>query len=537
MLAHAFAFGAGKKLLSSVFRDKAEECLDAMLAQAPPKTAGLPEVGGEKFSNYDFPFENLVLEGGGAKTIAHIGAIKIKENGGEKFSNNDFPFENLVLEGGGAKTIAHIGAIKVLEDAGLMDQVQRLAGTGASAVLAGLVAIGMTSEEVLDQLRHVDMDNTVLDGRWWLPWKTKYAGMMFDILFNYGACPGTKFLDWYGQVIEKHLKKLGMHHVGLDKDITFAQVYEVFRKELCVVVYNVQFGRETYCHVKTTPLLKIREAVRMSISTPGWWLSMDKDNTFLQRMRKEVDKDKVRRFFYPENKQDRFKGDQETRKKTLGLLMFSENDREPYQDEFQARLDKLGSADPYFKKERPDTERARDYTKKQWESKKSHDASIARFKAMLKLKEEKIDEVMKLPPEERLDRFLELFTDEDIADIATTREGAFHVLFVDSTGEITDQNVTNIFENWAAFQLTRQEVLREKPVGSPRQLYGQLMDFIGKGHALLTEDDVKRCVGIDVDYVDMLDLDLTLDDQAFLMKQGAAATIAFLRQYVAENDL
>ncbi|CAH1229597.1 Hypp241 [Branchiostoma lanceolatum] len=529
MFAHAFALGAGKRVLSSVFGE-VKEGLDAMLAQAPPKTAGLPDVGGEKFSNYEFPFENLVLEGGGAKTIAHIGAIK------------------------------------VLEDAGLMEQVQRLAGTGASAILAGLLSLGMTSEDVLDQLRHVDMDNTVLDGRWWLPWKTKYAGMMFDILFNYGACPGTKFLDWYGQVIEKYLKKLGMHHLGLDKDITFAQVYEVFRKELCVVVYNVQFGREAYCHVKTTPLLKIREAVRMSISTPvvfepytlpgghlqymdgglytnfpiycydGWWLSMDKDNTFLQRMRKEVDKEKVKRFFYPENKQDRFKGDQETRKKTIGLLMFSENDREPYQDDFQARLDKLGSMDPYFKKERPDTERARVYTKQQWESKKTHDASIARFKTMLKLKEEKIDEVLKLPSDERLERFLELFTDEDVADIATTREGAFHVLFVDSTGEITDQNVTNIFENWAAFQLTRQEVLREKPVSSPRQLYGQLMDFIGKGHAL-TEDDVKRCVGIDVDYVDMLDLDLTLDDQAFLMKQGAAATIAFLRQYVVDNDL
>ena len=42
--------------------------------------AELPHDLGEaarKFQDYDFAFENLVLEGGGAKGIAYVGAMKV----------------------------------------------------------------------------------------------------------------------------------------------------------------------------------------------------------------------------------------------------------------------------------------------------------------------------------------------------------------------------------------------------------------------------------------------------------------------------
>lgn len=52
-------------------------------------------------------------------------------------------------------------------------------------------------------------------------------------------------------------------------DATFRDLYEDTGKELCVVVTNLSLKMEEYCHVKTTPLLPIRAAVRMSMAIPG----------------------------------------------------------------------------------------------------------------------------------------------------------------------------------------------------------------------------------------------------------------------------
>lgn len=55
-----------------------------------------------------------------------------------------------------------------------------------------------------------------------------------------------------------------------EKNISsFFQLYEKTGKELCVVVTNLNHMTEEYCHVKTTPDMPIRLAVRMSMAIPG----------------------------------------------------------------------------------------------------------------------------------------------------------------------------------------------------------------------------------------------------------------------------
>jgi NTE family protein len=54
----------------------------------------------------------------------------------------------LVLSGGGARGIAHIGAIKALEEHGIKPSY--IAGTSAGAVVGSLYAAGHTWEEILD---------------------------------------------------------------------------------------------------------------------------------------------------------------------------------------------------------------------------------------------------------------------------------------------------------------------------------------------------------------------------------------------------
>ena len=60
----------------------------------------------------------------------------------------------LVLSGGGAKGIAHIGVIEVLEKAGI--PIDYVVGTSMGSIVGGLYAIGYTGEELDTLVRQQD---------------------------------------------------------------------------------------------------------------------------------------------------------------------------------------------------------------------------------------------------------------------------------------------------------------------------------------------------------------------------------------------
>ncbi|CAH1269067.1 Hypp4081 [Branchiostoma lanceolatum] len=66
---------------------------------------------------------------------------------GGRWADRRFTFENLVLEGGGAKSIAYIGVCKVLEDAGILPQIKRFAGTSAGAITLDTVTCNPTERQ------------------------------------------------------------------------------------------------------------------------------------------------------------------------------------------------------------------------------------------------------------------------------------------------------------------------------------------------------------------------------------------------------
>ena len=61
---------------------------------------------------------------------------------------------DLVLEGGGVKGIALVGAYSVIEELGYT--VKRVAGTSAGSIVGALLAAGMTAEELVAQMRALD---------------------------------------------------------------------------------------------------------------------------------------------------------------------------------------------------------------------------------------------------------------------------------------------------------------------------------------------------------------------------------------------
>ena len=61
----------------------------------------------------------------------------------------------LVLSGGGARGIAHVGVLQVLEQ--LHVPIDAIAGTSMGAVVGGLYASGLSSEQIAATLRSVPL--------------------------------------------------------------------------------------------------------------------------------------------------------------------------------------------------------------------------------------------------------------------------------------------------------------------------------------------------------------------------------------------
>ena len=60
----------------------------------------------------------------------------------------------LVLGGGGAKGVAHIGVLKVLEEAGI--PIDYIAGTSMGAIVGGLYSVGYNAAEIDSMVRLQD---------------------------------------------------------------------------------------------------------------------------------------------------------------------------------------------------------------------------------------------------------------------------------------------------------------------------------------------------------------------------------------------
>ena len=71
------------------------------------------------------------------------------------------PRVGLVLSGGGAKGIAHVGALKVIEELGI--PIDYIGGTSMGSIVGGLYALGYTSFQLENFIKKADWDNLLAD--------------------------------------------------------------------------------------------------------------------------------------------------------------------------------------------------------------------------------------------------------------------------------------------------------------------------------------------------------------------------------------
>ncbi|XP_072031443.1 uncharacterized protein [Amphiura filiformis] len=472
----------------------------------------------------------------------------------EELSGYEFPFENVVFEAGGAKGIAYIGALRVLEEIGAMKKVRRFAGASAGSITAGLLAIGYTATEL--QGRLIDEDVPVHDGSW-----TKRLYYLFR---KYGWYPGKDFNKWYSKLLEE---KSG------NADITFHQVYKKYEKELCIAVTNVNTMDVCYCHVKTTPDMPIREAVRMSMSIPGvfcavkhqlyssrspdlfvdgamlcsfpihcydgWYLSMKPEDSFLQRFASVSLKDVTSVW-------DRKRRFGEKNDKTLGFLLYSMHDPDVFQLDLQERQMQYCKEPP---QDIPDTCLAR------------------KFKDDRKQIEEACHKHKELST--AMQQFLKVLAQNDIDSNGMISRDEFKKAMTEENSEFTQEHAKLIFgENYKVDevfdsidadnnqQITFRELiafaekqglqLREMFSGHRRKKITDLKEHfsaIGRGLLLATkfvfisDDDVHRTAGIDTVYLETTSFEMDKEDKLFLVQQGKIGTVAYVRNYIVYKNL
>jgi NTE family protein len=166
----------------------------------------------------------------------------------------------LVLSGGGARGMAHIGVLKVLER--LQVPIDCIAGTSMGAIVGGLYASGMTPEAIESMMRSVDWQEAFRDTppRRELAFRRKQDDRNFLVRFPLGLKHGEILLPTgliQGQKLQETLR-------GLTLPYSDAATFDALPTPFRAVATDLETGQAVIMDKGDLAL-----AMRASMSAPG----------------------------------------------------------------------------------------------------------------------------------------------------------------------------------------------------------------------------------------------------------------------------
>ncbi len=182
------------------------------------------------------------------------------------------PRIGLVLSGGGARGLAHVGVLKVLDE--LRVQVDAIAGTSMGAVIGGLYASGMTAAEIEALVRTVDWNSAFRDHppRSDLNFRRKQDDREFLVRFPLGLKAG-KFRVPHGliqgQKLTQILRRATISIAGIDDFDRLPTRFRAVATDLETGERRVLAGGD------------LTEALRASMSAPGVFAPVELDDRLL----------------------------------------------------------------------------------------------------------------------------------------------------------------------------------------------------------------------------------------------------------------
>lgn len=160
--------------------------------------------------------------------------------------------EYLSFEGGGVKAYAYVGVMKYLSEDGVdLSELKVISGSSIGAFTALCIVLGYDWEEFRDILSLLAVPNflnilTILRA---IP----------NLFMKYGMINLSTLDEIVKSVFEKK---------NIDIDITFEEFYKLYPIHLIVTGSNVNTMRTIYFDKINTPQMKVRDAVKISISYP-----------------------------------------------------------------------------------------------------------------------------------------------------------------------------------------------------------------------------------------------------------------------------
>ena len=202
--------------------------------------------------------------------------------------NKKYPFKNLVFQGGGNKTFAYHGALPVLQQAGILDGIERLAGTSAGALLATLLSFRLDIEETLAIYETLDYNKVPgikslreleMTGKSTSLFQEQFTRLIGNfnalnrVANRYGWYSNDYAQQWLQGTIAQYCQGNGR--------ATFADFARLGHKDLHIVVANVSAHRAEYLNAINTPDVAVADALVMSQSIPLYFQAIQFDGRSL----------------------------------------------------------------------------------------------------------------------------------------------------------------------------------------------------------------------------------------------------------------
>ncbi|MBO7629039.1 MAG: patatin-like phospholipase family protein [Bacteroidales bacterium] len=171
-----------------------------------------------------------------------------------------YHFHNLVFEGGGVKGIAYVGALEVLEREGILQDIKRVAGTSAGAMMAVMVGLRYTVDEIKEKLWKLNFMN-FMDSSF---------GILRDskrLIDEYGWYKGDYFRNLMADLIKEKTGNGEMTFKELAKTKKFRDIY--------LVGVDLSTGiSKTFCNDEVSGGMSVADAARISMSIPLFFASV-----------------------------------------------------------------------------------------------------------------------------------------------------------------------------------------------------------------------------------------------------------------------
>jgi predicted acylesterase/phospholipase RssA len=159
---------------------------------------------------------------------------------------------SLILEGGGIKGIAHVGAITLLSEIGIYNNILHVAGTSAGSQVAALIAARFTVSEIHDLVMNTPFAQ----------FSDSSCGCFRDLyrLYSrYGYHKGTFMENYINSILKSKFK--------IDR-ITFKELFAKTGVHLKLTGTCVSDRALEWFDHEMSPLMEVAKAVRISCCIP-----------------------------------------------------------------------------------------------------------------------------------------------------------------------------------------------------------------------------------------------------------------------------